>query len=64
MLQYSFVLARVPDVVNPAADCLLRLKVQLYDRIHLKLKDSIPVFQVEIDITSRMLKQKGGETEY
>ena len=63
-LQFNFVLAPVPGVENPGADYLSRLEIRPEDRIHLKLIDAIPVFQVEIDIASKTPTQEEDENDY
>ena len=63
-LQFDFVLAHVPGVENPAADYLSGIDINPADRIHLKLLDEIPVFQVEIDLASKTPKQDDDEEEY
>ena len=63
-LQFNFILAHVPGVENPAADYLSRLDIAPSDRIHLKLKDTIPVHHIEIDLASQTPKQDEDEDDY
>ena len=57
-LQFDFVLAHVLDTENPAADYLSRLNIRPEDRILLNLNDGIPIFHVEIDLSSE--SRRGG----
>ena len=57
-------LAQVPGVDIPAADDMSRLQRRHEDRLHLELKDSIPVFQVEIGIALKKRKQKEDQSDY
>ena len=63
-LQPIFLLAHFPGVDNPAADYLSRREIGPENRIHLKLTNSIPVFQVEINIASKAPKQEEDETDH
>ena len=60
-LQFNFILAHVPGVENPAADYFSRLEIRPEERVHLKLTDSIPVHQIEIEIASKTPKQEEDE---
>ena len=64
MLPIYFVLAHVPSVENLAPDYLSRLEIPLDGRIHLKLTNLIPVFQVETDVASKTPTQEKDETDY
>ena len=48
-LQFTFLLAHVPGVENPAADYLSRLEIRPEDRVHLKLTDTIPIHRINRD---------------
>ena len=63
-MQFSFPLVYVAGVENPAADHLSHIGIRPENRIHLKKKDCIPVFEVEINIASKTPKQQEDETDY
>ena len=62
-LQVHFILAHVPGKENPAADYLSRLDIDPLERYHLKLTDSIPVHQIEIDLAAKTPKKEGDEDD-
>ena len=62
-LQVHFILAHIPGKDNPAADYLSRLDIDPLERYHLKLTDSIPVHEIEIDLAAKTPKQEGNEED-
>ena len=51
-------------LLNPTADSLSRLIFQPEDRAQLNSIDSIPVFQVQVDIASKKPKKEEDDTHY
>ena len=53
VMSFSFVLGHIPGSANAAADFLSRLQLEPAQKFKLKMKDSIPLHRIELDVMAQ-----------
>ena len=63
-LLFIFILTHVPDMENPAAECLSRLCIDLQKRSHPKLTNNITIYPNDIDLAAIAPKKDVDEADW
>ena len=53
VMSFPFEIGHIPGTANPAADYLSRLELEPGQKMELKMKDSIPMHRIELDIVAQ-----------
>ena len=53
LMAFPFELGHIPGLANPAADFLSRLQLNPSEKLTLRMKDSIPIHRIELDIAAQ-----------